>query len=215
MCTWVWVWVWMIVHRCVVCVYCTVSPPNLVSLPLSLLLSPSLPLSLPPAAVLDLDWQTNNTLATCSSDHLVLVWKLGSDKPIKTFSGHKVHKYSCKTACICTCVHSHVHASTHSHMYTHVHACTHTRTHPPTHTHTHTWTHIFLVVQNGVNCIHWDPSGNLLASCSDDRTAKIWTMKQDSCVHDLVDHIGDVYTLKWSPTGSGSPNPNLPLVLAT
>ena len=116
-----------------VCTVLSVHP----TLSLSLSLSFSLPLSLPPAAVLDLDWQTNNTLATCSSDHLVLVWKLGSDKPIKTFSGHKVHKYSCKTACICTCVHSHVHASTHSHMYTHVHACTHTRTHPPTHTHTH------------------------------------------------------------------------------
>uniref|UniRef100_A0A8D3ECD4 Transducin beta like 1 X-linked n=1 Tax=Scophthalmus maximus TaxID=52904 RepID=A0A8D3ECD4_SCOMX len=38
---------------------------------------------------------------------------------------------------------------------------------------------------NEVNAIKWDPSGTLLASCSDDMTLKIWSMKQESCVHDL------------------------------
>ena len=47
--------------------------------------------------VLDLDWQSNSTLATCSTDQLVLVWEVGSNVPIKTFSGHKVvpHMISC------------------------------------------------------------------------------------------------------------------------
>ena len=69
--------------------------------------------------------------------------------------------------------------------------------------------------QSGVNAVKWDPSGTLLASCSDDHTAKLWSMKQDSCLHDLKQHTGDIYTLQWSPTGPGSSNPNANLMLAT
>ena len=47
-----------------------------------------------PAPVLDLDWQDSSTLATCSTDHLVLVWKVDSDKPIKTFAGHTVSPHT-------------------------------------------------------------------------------------------------------------------------
>ncbi|KHG08696.1 F-box-like/WD repeat-containing protein TBL1X [Gossypium arboreum] len=42
--------------------------------------------------------------------------------------------------------------------------------------------------QGEVNCVKWDPTGSLLASCSDDITAKIWCMKQDKYVHDLREH---------------------------
>ena len=31
----------------------------------------------------------------------------------------------------------------------------------------------FLLFQSEVNCIKWDPTGSLLASCSDDNTAKV------------------------------------------
>ncbi|CAM9667584.1 unnamed protein product, partial [Sphacelaria rigidula] len=50
-----------------------------------------------------------------------------------------------------------------------------------------------------VNAIKWDPSGSLLASCSDDYTAKIWKMGQTSCVHSLEEHDKEIYTIKWSP----------------
>ena len=33
--------------------------------------------------------------------------------------------------------------------------------------------------QDEVNSIRWDPSGKYLASCADDRTAKVWSMEQD------------------------------------
>ena len=39
-----------------------------------------------------------------------------------------------------------------------------------------------------VNAIKWDPTGTLLASCSDDYSAKIWSLKQDECVHELKEH---------------------------
>ncbi|KAM3877738.1 F-box-like/WD repeat-containing protein ebi [Diretmus argenteus] len=68
---------------------------------------------------------------------------------------------------------------------------------------------------NEVNAIKWDPTGNLLASCSDDMTLKIWSMKQDSCVHDLQAHSKEIYTIKWSPTGPGTNNPSANLMLAS
>ena len=55
----------------------------------------------------------------------------------------------------------------------------------------------------------------MLASCSDDHTAKLWSMSQTSCVRDLKDHSKEIYTIKWSPTGPGSANPNAKLMLAS
>lgn len=69
--------------------------------------------------------------------------------------------------------------------------------------------------QNEVNAIKWDPQGQLLASCSDDMTLKIWSMKHDTCVHDLQAHSKEIYTIKWSPTGPGTQNPNMNLILAS
>ncbi|XP_010547532.1 PREDICTED: F-box-like/WD repeat-containing protein TBL1XR1 isoform X2 [Tarenaya hassleriana] len=66
-----------------------------------------------------------------------------------------------------------------------------------------------------VNCVKWDPTGSLLASCSDDITAKIWSIKQDNFVHDLREHSKEIYTIRWSPTGPGTNNPNQPLMLAS
>lgn len=73
---------------------------------------------------------------------------------------------------------------------------------------------------------------------------QIWGMKQDNCIHDLKEHekvllflvsnllshglcfgfllkligiinwLQEIYTIRWSPTGPGTNNPNLPLLLA-
>lgn len=74
---------------------------------------------------------------------------------------------------------------------------------------------ILCILQNEVNAIKWDPQGNLLASCSDDMSLKIWSMKQDTWVHDLQAHSKEIYTIKWSPTGPGTHNPNMNLTLAS
>ena len=39
-----------------------------------------------------------------------------------------------------------------------------------------------------VNCIKWDPTGNLLTSCSDDYTAKIWSMNQNQALFTFSEH---------------------------
>ncbi|CAA7034607.1 unnamed protein product [Microthlaspi erraticum] len=74
---------------------------------------------------------------------------------------------------------------------------------------------IFAGHQGEVNCVKWDPTGSLLASCSDDSTAKIWNIKQNTYVHDLREHTKEIYTIRWSPTGAGTNNPNKQLTLAS
>eukprot|EP00698_Gefionella_okellyi_P001357 TRINITY_DN112_c0_g1_i1.p1 TRINITY_DN112_c0_g1~~TRINITY_DN112_c0_g1_i1.p1 ORF type:complete len:465 (+),score=53.86 TRINITY_DN112_c0_g1_i1:57-1451(+) len=109
------------------------------------------------APALDVDWRSNTSFATCSTDKMIYVCNVGETRPSKVFQGH----------------------------------------------------------QDEVNAIKWDPTGNLLASCSDDCTARIWSNSQGKCVHELEEHTKDIYTLKWSPTGPGTAFPNRDLVLAT
>lgn len=66
-----------------------------------------------------------------------------------------------------------------------------------------------------VNAIRWDPQAKLLASCSDDHTAKIWSLTRDDALHTFDGHTKEIYTIKWSPCGPGSANPNQQLLLAT
>ena len=56
-----------------------------------------------------------------------------------------------------------------------------------------------------VNAIKWDPTGSVLASCSDDKTTKIWSLRQDQCLHELKEHKKGIYTLRWSPVQSPGP----------
>ena len=47
------------------------------------------------------------------------------------------------------------------------------------------------------NCVVWDPNGSdLLASCSNDKTVRIWARDKEALV--LSDHQSPVYSLKWS-----------------
>ena len=40
-------------------------------------------------------------------------------------------------------------------------------------------------------------------------------MDRETCVRDLQAHQKEIYTTKWSPTGPGTNNPNMNLVLAS
>lgn len=50
--------------------------------------------------------------------------------------------------------------------------------------------------------MRWDKSGKLLATCSDDSTARIWSLKEDESVHILKGHSREVYMAKWCPLQS-------------
>jgi transducin (beta)-like 1 len=52
-----------------------------------------------------------------------------------------------------------------------------------------------------------------LASCSDDSTAKVWTL--EGLKSDLRGHLKEIYSAKWTPTGYLSKNPAKELKLCT
>lgn len=41
------------------------------------------------APTLDVDWRNNTTFATCSTDKIIYVCKLGEHQPLKAFEGHR------------------------------------------------------------------------------------------------------------------------------
>ena len=59
--------------------------------------------------------------------------------------------------------------------------------------------HTFTGHLDEVNAVKWDPSGTLLASCSDDYTAKVWDLSKnsDQPLHDFRSHRQEIYTVKW------------------
>ena len=61
----------------------------------------------------------------------------------------------------------------------------------------------------------WDPSGSILASCSDDTTVKLWADGKKQPLFDLRGHGKEVYTIRWSPTGAGSANASKKPLLAS
>jgi len=111
------------------------------------------------APALDVDWKDDSTFASCSTDKTVHICRVGSERPLKTYTGHT----------------------------------------------------------DEVNAVKWDPSGSLLASCSDDCTAKVWDVNSDrkDPMYDLKSHQQEIYTVKWAPTGPGSKNPDKKPLLAT
>lgn len=54
-----------------------------------------------------------------------------------------------------------------------------------------------------INSICWSPSGQYLASGSDDHTAKIWTV--DGLKHDLKGHTQEVLLVDWTPANAHGP----------
>jgi transducin (beta)-like 1 len=80
-----------------------------------------------------------------------------------------------------------------------------------------------------VNAIRWDPSGTLLASCSDDHNVFVWQLGQlvtsllfttictyktpmftrSSPVYRFSDHTEEIYTIRWTPTGPSTSIPNV------
>ncbi|KAJ3212075.1 hypothetical protein HDU67_004081 [Dinochytrium kinnereticum] len=58
--------------------------------------------------------------------------------------------------------------------------------------------------QDEVNAIKWDPTGSYLASCADDKTAKVWTLESESALWDFSGHTKEIYSARWSPVQSSS-----------
>jgi WD40 repeat protein len=57
-----------------------------------------------------------------------------------------------------------------------------------------------------INGISWDPAGTLLASCSEDNYAVLWTPRQDEYLGKFEGHVKSINALAWSNIKSTSTN---------
>jgi transducin (beta)-like 1 len=159
--------------------------------------------------VFSMKWNSRgNLLLTGSYDKRVIVWDVGAGTAIKTYVLHKapvldVDWKDSDTFAVCSsdttisiCQVSSIGSSSQRVLKGH---------------------------KNEVNSICWSPSGQYLASCSDDYTAKIWApadhqISTNDCQglkFDLVGHKKEIYTIRWVNAGPGSSNPSLPLQVCT
>ncbi|KAG8367103.1 hypothetical protein BUALT_Bualt16G0037800 [Buddleja alternifolia] len=132
-------------------------------------------------AILKLKWNKNNTyILTAGYDCAAIVWDVNSSKVKQEFRYHSgsVSDVDWRdndsfATCSGDCM---------------VHVCNIRTTYP---------IKKFSGHQEDVNCVKWDPTGSLLASCSDDKTVK------------------EVYVIRWRPAGPGTNNSNQPSTLAS
>ena len=159
--------------------------------------------------VFSLKWnQKGDLILSGSYDKRALVWDAASGAVIKSFELHTAPVLDVDwrdSDAFATC------SSDKS-----IHVCKVSCTDPSTPTHT------FTGHTDEVNAICWSPCGRYIASCSDDNTAKIWSIDEEHNVNDvkglkfnLVGHSREIYTTRWTPTGQGSANVEMPLRLCT
>eukprot|EP00118_Oscarella_pearsei_P003576 m.14902 g.14902 ORF g.14902 m.14902 type:complete len:579 (+) comp26037_c0_seq2:231-1967(+) len=146
------------------------------------------------APALDLDWQSNTCLASCSTDKIIYVCKLGQDKPVKTFKGHENEvntvKWDPSGGYLASCSDD---------------------------TTAKIWSlkedfcvHNLQGHSREIHTIRWSPSGPgsnnphaplLLASASFDSTVRLWDAERGACLYVLASHQDVVYGLAFSPNG--------------
>ncbi len=146
------------------------------------------------APTLDVDWKNNSTFATCSSDKLIYVCKLGETSPVKMFKGHddevNAIKWDPSGTLLASC----------SDDFT-----------------AKVWSlgqdrclHDLREHQKEIYTIKWSPTGPgsnnpnrplMLASASFDATVKLWDVKDGVCIYSLVKHTEPVYSVSFSPNG--------------
>ncbi|KAJ1969201.1 hypothetical protein H4R35_006204 [Dimargaris xerosporica] len=67
--------------------------------------------------------------------------------------------------------------------------------------------------KGGINALQIDPTERYLATASDDKTAKIWSVTEGKDLATLTGHRAEVYSLEWNPIAKMASN--VPSVLAT
>ncbi|KAK2154836.1 hypothetical protein LSH36_256g05021 [Paralvinella palmiformis] len=146
------------------------------------------------APALDVDWQSNSSFASCSTDQCIHVCKLGVDKPIKTFQGHtnevNAIKWDPQGLLLASCSDDMTLKIWSMKQDQHVH---------------NLQAHI-----KEIYTIKWSPTGPgtsnpnsplILASASFDSTVRLWDVDRGVCIHTLTRHHEPVYSVAFSPDG--------------
>ncbi|XP_034232427.1 F-box-like/WD repeat-containing protein TBL1XR1 [Thrips palmi] len=146
------------------------------------------------APALDVDWQTNQSFASCSTDQCIHVCKLGVDKPIKSFQGHTNEVNAIKWDPLGNLLAS----------------CSDDMTLKIWSMKQDTCVHDLQAHSKEIYTIKWSPTGPgtanpnmslILASASFDSTVRLWDVERGHCIHTLTKHTEPVYSVAFSPDG--------------
>ncbi|PZC87146.1 F-box-like/WD repeat-containing protein TBL1XR1 [Helicoverpa armigera] len=146
------------------------------------------------APALDVDWQTNTSFASCSTDQCIHVCKLNADKPIKSFQGHT----------------NEVNAIKWDPQGQLLASCSDDMTLKIWSMKQDTCVHDLQAHSKEIYTIKWSPTGPgtqnpnmnlILASASFDSTVRLWDVERGVCIHTLTKHTEPVYSVAFSPDG--------------
>ncbi|CAF0739396.1 unnamed protein product [Adineta steineri] len=146
------------------------------------------------APALDVDWQSDTTFASCSTDQKIHVCRLNEAKPIKTFHGHQNEVNAIKWDPLGRLL-----ASCSDDMTLKIWSMS-----------KDTPVHNLQAHNKEIYTIKWSPTGPgtmnpnatlLLASASFDSTVRLWDVERGVCQSTLVKHSEPVYSVSFSPDG--------------
>ncbi|KAL6841150.1 hypothetical protein ACP4OV_029119 [Aristida adscensionis] len=146
------------------------------------------------APTLDVDWRNNNSFATCSTDNMIYVCKIGEQRPVKAFSGHQ----------------SEVNAIKWDPTGSLLASCSDDWTAKIWSMKQEKCVYDFKEHTKEIYTIRWSPTGPgtnnpnqqlLLASASFDSTIKLWEVEHGRLLYSLAGHRQPVYSVAFSPDG--------------
>ncbi|KAF3446592.1 hypothetical protein FNV43_RR11772 [Rhamnella rubrinervis] len=146
------------------------------------------------APTLDVDWRNNVSFATCSTDNMIYVCKVGENRPIKTFSGHQGEVNAIKWDPTGSLLAS----------------CSDDNTAKIWSMKQDKYLHDLRDHVKEIYTIRWSPTGPgsinpnqqlVLASASFDSTIKLWDVEQGRLLCSFNGHRDPVYSVAFSPNG--------------
>ncbi|KAK8936821.1 hypothetical protein KSP39_PZI012121 [Platanthera zijinensis] len=146
------------------------------------------------APALDVDWRNNVSFATCSTDNMIYVCKVGEGRPVKAFAGHQGEvnaiKWDPSGSLLASCSDD----GTAKIWSLKQDKCLHDLRDHHKEIYTIRWSPTSLGTNN--------PNQQLiLASASFDSTIKLWEVEHGSLLYSLNGHRQPVYSVAFSPNG--------------
>ncbi|KAK9831105.1 hypothetical protein WJX74_003493 [Apatococcus lobatus] len=146
------------------------------------------------APVLDVDWSSHNTFATCSTDQMIFVCRVGEQQPVHRFEGHSDEVNAVKWNSTGTILASCSDDNTARVWSTSSASCIHRLAEHTKEIYTIKWSNTGPGTAN--------PQARLLlVTASFDATIRLWEMDTGTCVNTLIQHTHPVYSVAFSPDG--------------